>query len=91
MSQIEVVILGQGLKKSYKTYLTGPNMTTHENASIYENLLKTEVFPSIEDKDIKGYKKISLKIMKCHMYRPKPGQFFQDMMKRLSIMRLSTR
>lgn len=34
--------------------------TTHENASVYENLLKTEVFPSIEEKNVKGYKKISL-------------------------------
>jgi len=34
--------------------------TTHENAGVYENLLKTEVFPSIEDKNVKGYKKISL-------------------------------
>ena len=34
--------------------------TTHDNASIYENLLKTEVFPSIEEKKVKGYRKISL-------------------------------
>ncbi len=34
--------------------------TTHKNANIYENLLKTEVFPSIERKNIKGYRKISL-------------------------------
>lgn len=34
--------------------------TTHENASVYENLLKAEVFPSIERKNIKGYRKISL-------------------------------
>jgi len=34
--------------------------TTFENAPIYENLLKNEVFPSIEEKEIKGYKKISL-------------------------------
>ncbi len=34
--------------------------TTYENASAYENLLRTEVFPSIEDKKVKGYKKISL-------------------------------
>ena len=34
--------------------------TTHENASVYENLLKTEVFPSIEEKKVNGYKKISL-------------------------------
>lgn len=34
--------------------------TTVENADAYENLLKNEVFPSIENKNIKGYKKISL-------------------------------
>ena len=34
--------------------------TTHENATKYENLLKDEIFPSIEKKDVKGYKKISL-------------------------------
>ena len=34
--------------------------TTHENARIYENLLKNEVFPSIENKKVKGYRKISL-------------------------------
>jgi heme-degrading monooxygenase HmoA len=34
--------------------------TTFENALIYENLLKTEVFPSIEEKKLRGYKKISL-------------------------------
>jgi hypothetical protein len=34
--------------------------TTLDNASVYENLLKTEVFPSIEKKNVKGYKKISL-------------------------------
>ncbi|MBN1415481.1 MAG: hypothetical protein JW973_10295 [Bacteroidales bacterium] len=34
--------------------------TTHENAGIYENLLKTEVFPSIENKKVKGYRKINL-------------------------------
>ena len=34
--------------------------TTHENASAYENLLRDEVFPSIEKKCIKGYRKISL-------------------------------
>jgi len=34
--------------------------TTLENAIVYENLLKTEVFPSIENKKVKGYKKISL-------------------------------
>ena len=34
--------------------------TTPEYAIAYENLLKTEVFPSIENKKVKGYKKISL-------------------------------
>jgi len=34
--------------------------TTLENASIYEDLLQDEVFPSIENKKVKGYKKISL-------------------------------
>jgi heme-degrading monooxygenase HmoA len=34
--------------------------TSPENAEVYENLLKTEVFPSIEAKKVKGYRKISL-------------------------------
>ena len=34
--------------------------TTFENADIYEQLLKDEVFPSIENKKVKGYQKISL-------------------------------
>ena len=34
--------------------------TTLENVGIYEYLLKNEVFPSIENKKVKGYKKISL-------------------------------
>ena len=34
--------------------------TTHENASKYEDLLRNEVFPSIENKKVKGYRKISL-------------------------------
>ena len=34
--------------------------TTKSNADIYENLLKTEIFPGIEDKKIKGYKRIQL-------------------------------
>lgn len=34
--------------------------TTKQNADIYENLLKTEIFPSIEKKNIKGYKRIQL-------------------------------
>jgi heme-degrading monooxygenase HmoA len=34
--------------------------TTTGNADVYELLLKNEVFPSIENKKVKGYKKISL-------------------------------
>lgn len=34
--------------------------TTPENADKYEGLLKNEVFPSIENKNVKGYRKISL-------------------------------
>ena len=34
--------------------------TIHQNALVYEKLLKTEVFPSIENKKVKGYRKISL-------------------------------
>ena len=34
--------------------------TTFTNADLYEELLKTEVFPSIEQKNIIGYRKISL-------------------------------
>jgi hypothetical protein len=34
--------------------------TTFENADIYMSLLKNEVFPSIEKKKVKGYKKITL-------------------------------
>jgi heme-degrading monooxygenase HmoA len=34
--------------------------TTLENAEVYEQLLKNEVFPSIENKKVKGYRKISL-------------------------------
>ena len=34
--------------------------TTKENAIVYENLLKNEVFPSIENKNVRGYRKISL-------------------------------
>ena len=34
--------------------------TTFENAKVYELLLRNEVFPSIENKNVKGYKKISL-------------------------------
>ncbi len=34
--------------------------TSFENADNYEDLLKNEVFSSIEDKKVKGYRKISL-------------------------------
>lgn len=34
--------------------------TTKLNADIYENLLKTEIFPEIESKKIAGYKRIQL-------------------------------
>ena len=34
--------------------------TTPDNAGTYENLLRTEVFPSIEDKKISGYHGIEL-------------------------------
>ena len=34
--------------------------TTKSNTDIYENLLKTEIFPEIERKKIKGYKRIQL-------------------------------
>jgi heme-degrading monooxygenase HmoA len=34
--------------------------TTLENADTYEELLKNEIFPSIENKKVKGYRKISL-------------------------------
>ncbi len=34
--------------------------TSFENADTYENLLKNEIFPSIERRNIDGYKKISL-------------------------------
>jgi len=34
--------------------------TTLENANVYENLLKTEIFPAIEKMNVIGYKKISL-------------------------------
>lgn len=34
--------------------------TTHENADIYENLLKTEIFPGIEAKKVPGYRSIQL-------------------------------
>ncbi|MFX0082565.1 MAG: antibiotic biosynthesis monooxygenase [Candidatus Hodarchaeota archaeon] len=34
--------------------------TSFENADIYEDLLRKEIFPSIENRNIKGYKKIIL-------------------------------
>ncbi|NVM37513.1 MAG: hypothetical protein HWN81_18095 [Candidatus Lokiarchaeota archaeon] len=34
--------------------------TSFKNADTYENLLRNEIFPSIENKNIKGYRKISL-------------------------------
>ena len=34
--------------------------TTHENANVYENLLKTEILPEIANKDVAGYKGIQL-------------------------------
>ena len=38
----------------------GHGYTKFEDADAYENLLHTEVFPSIESKNVKGYRKISL-------------------------------
>lgn len=34
--------------------------TTHENAEAYQNLLRSEVFPGIEAKQIPGYRSIEL-------------------------------
>ncbi len=34
--------------------------TTPENADVYENLLKTEIFPGIAAKGVKGYRGIKL-------------------------------
>ena len=34
--------------------------TIPENATVYEQLLKNEVFPSIENKKVKGYQKVKL-------------------------------
>lgn len=34
--------------------------TTHENADVYERLLKEEIFPGIEAKDIPGFSSIEL-------------------------------
>jgi heme-degrading monooxygenase HmoA len=34
--------------------------TTLENAAVYENLLKTEIFPGIAAKNVQGYRSIQL-------------------------------
>ena len=34
--------------------------TSFDNADTYEDLLKKEIFPSIQNRNIKGYRKISL-------------------------------
>ena len=34
--------------------------TTHENADIYEKLLKTEIFPTIASKKVSGFRGIQL-------------------------------
>ncbi|MFX1326675.1 MAG: antibiotic biosynthesis monooxygenase [Promethearchaeota archaeon] len=34
--------------------------TSFENANAYEQLLRNEIFPSIKNRNIKGYRKISL-------------------------------
>ncbi|HMB63973.1 MAG TPA: hypothetical protein VKN36_12920 [Eudoraea sp.] len=34
--------------------------TTKSNADVYENLLKSEIFPEIENKKISGYRRIQL-------------------------------
>ncbi len=34
--------------------------TTPENADVYENLLKTEIFPGIASKNVAGYREIQL-------------------------------
>lgn len=34
--------------------------TTHENADVYENLLRTEIFPGIASKNVLGYRSIQL-------------------------------
>jgi heme-degrading monooxygenase HmoA len=34
--------------------------TTHDNADIYENMLKEEIFKGIEERDIHGYQRIQL-------------------------------
>jgi hypothetical protein len=34
--------------------------TTFDNSQIYEQLLKNEIFPALENKKVKGYRKINL-------------------------------
>ncbi len=34
--------------------------TSFKNANIYENLLKNEIVPSIENKNIKGYRNMDI-------------------------------
>ncbi len=34
--------------------------TSPENADLYENLLKTEIFPGIENKNVSGYRGLQL-------------------------------
>jgi len=34
--------------------------TTHQNADVYENLLKTEIFPGIASKNVQGYQGVQL-------------------------------
>jgi hypothetical protein len=34
--------------------------TTHNNANIYENMLKEEIFESIEERNLSGYERIQL-------------------------------
>jgi heme-degrading monooxygenase HmoA len=34
--------------------------TTHQNADVYENLLKTEIFPGIASKNVRGYQGVQL-------------------------------
>ena len=34
--------------------------TTHQNADVYENLLKTNIFPDIAAKNVQGYQGVQL-------------------------------
>ncbi len=34
--------------------------TSHENADVYEQLIRSEIFPAIESRSIKGFKSIQL-------------------------------